>query len=376
MKNSKIVILAGFTPSLINFRSHLIQSFLDSGAEVTACAPQYHQETINQLNEMGVKFKKINLNVTGLDPIKDILSVIQLIKLFRILKPDILFSYTVKPVIYGSIAAGLSKIPNIFSLITGLGFTSGDTSLKQKLAGFISRFLYKFSLGFNNLVFFQNQDDRNKFINDGLLKENSQSIIVNGSGVDLDFFSPEPISHNNEFNFLLIARLIKDKGIKEYVESARKIRRQYPSIKFNLLGYYYDNPNAISKAQIKQWTKEGIINYLGETDDVCPFIKNCSVYVLPSYREGTPRSVLEAMAMGRPIITTNVPGCKETVINGENGFLVPVKDVKALADAMEKFIKNPELIPVMGKRSREIAEEKYDVHKVNQKICEAMGLIN
>lgn len=168
--------------------------------------------------------------------------------------------------------------------------------------------------------------------------------------------------------------MIKDKGIYEYIRAATILKKRYPWAKFRLLGPFDTNPTAISETQIKAWHNSGVIEYLGETKDVRPFLADTSVYVLPSYREGTPRTVLEAMAMGRPIITTDAPGCRETVIEGENGFLVPIKDEQALAKVMERFIQEPELIGKMGKRSREIAEEKFDVNKINATILQAMGL--
>jgi glycosyltransferase involved in cell wall biosynthesis len=176
--------------------------------------------------------------------------------------------------------------------------------------------------------------------------------------------------------FLLIARLIRDKGVFEYADAARILKRRYPEAVFRLLGWFDRHPEAISPKQIDQWQREGIIEYLGETQDVRPFLAESNVYVLPSYREGTPRTVLEAMAMGRPIVTTDAPGCRETVIEGKNGFLVPPRNVDALGKAMERFISTPEIIETMGGESRKFAEMKYDVHKVNYVIMRTMGLID
>lgn len=370
----RIIILAGYTPSLLRFRFHLIRDLVSLGEEVIACAPQYHQETIKELHKIGVQFKQIKLNVTGLNPFVDMVSFFQLVILFRKLKPDILFAYTIKPVLYGSLAGGLLKTPKIYSMITGLGFAFGKDSLKQRIIGKIGNLLYKIALKFNDVVFFQNPDDYTEFKINGLLAQDTNSKIINGSGVDLDYYGLEPNNIKNGNTFLMIARLLKDKGIVEYVEAARKIRKEFPKTKFNLLGYFYDSPNGITRSQINSWVEEGVINYLGEAGDVRPFIKECTVYVLPSYREGTPRSVLEAMAIGRPIITTDVPGCRETVIEGENGFLVKARNVDSLAEAMLRLCFNDDLIIKMGLKSRQIAEEKYDVHKVNRSILQAMRL--
>jgi glycosyltransferase involved in cell wall biosynthesis len=200
---------------------------------------------------------------------------------------------------------------------------------------------------------------------------------VNGSGVDISEYAVAPLPTMGDVptaRFLLIARLLGDKGIREYAQAAAIVKAKYPQVQFDLVGWIDDNPNAIQQHELDSWVNEGVFNFLGRLADVQPAIAACSVYVLPSYREGTPRTVLEAMAMGRPIITTDAPGCRETVIDGYNGYLVPVKAVEELASAMEKFILNPELIVSMGAASRTLAEKKFDVHSVNQAMLQAMGL--
>jgi len=225
----------------------------------------------------------------------------------------------------------------------------------------------------NHAVFFQNRDDRDLFIRLGLLPDKSRAAIINGSGVDLDRFQEAPVSSGPPL-FLLIARLIRDKGILEYVEAAAILKKRHPQARFQLLGRHDSNPSAIGRQQLQSWQRDGVIEYLGETSNVAPHLAAAHVYVLPSYREGTPLTVLEAMATGRPIVTTDVPGCRETVVPGENGFLVPAKSAACLAEAMERFIRAPELIRKMGRHSREIAVEKFDVRKVNSVILKRMGL--
>lgn len=370
----KIIIIAGFTQSLVNFRGHLIKRLKTLGYQVIACAPQNDDRSEKWLKDNQIEFIKINIDTTGINPIKDIKSIFTLYKLFKKIKPDYIFSYTIKPVIYGSYAARQAGIKNIYSMITGLGYTFDRGSFKQNLTGYISKFLYKTALNKNKLVFFQNSDDLEVFHNLKIISQNTQTKIINGSGVDLNYF--EYSEHfPKQFAFLLIGRLLKDKGIREYAEAARKIKEKYPEIEFNLIGYFYKNPNCISESVLNTWVREGLVNYLGETADVRPYLKDCSVYVLPSYREGTPRTVLEAMAVGRPIITTDVPGCRETVIPEENGFLVKKQNVDSLVEAMLRLYFNPDLVVSMGKRSREIAEEKYDVHRVNETILVTMEII-
>jgi glycosyltransferase involved in cell wall biosynthesis len=297
-----------------------------------------------------------------------------LVKLLRRLRPDIVLAYTIKPVIYGSLACRLTGVQRCYSMITGLGYAfMGGVGLRQRLVGKLAPLLYRTALAGNAGVFFQNRDDLALFVNTGLLRAQHKALVINGSGVDTDYFRPAPLPAG-PVAFLLIARLLKDKGISEYAAAALAIKQRYPDTIFRLIGPLDPNPAAISKEQTYAWHQAGVLEYLGEAKDVRPHLASCNVYVLPSYREGTPRTVLEAMAMGRPIITTDAPGCRETVTHGDNGFLVPVKDVGALAEAMQRFITHPEWIPRMGQRGREIAEIKYDVRKVNAAILRHMHL--
>lgn len=368
----KIVIISHYAPSLVNFRGDLIKALIHRGHEVICLAPEEGYES--HLQEIGAGYKRIPLNRTGLNPLKDVYTLFILRRLLKELKPNIVLSYTVKPIVYGSIAAHRAGVKQIYAMVTGLGYVFVGQSIKQKLLTQMVSFLYRAGLKYNQVVFFQNPDDLQLFIEKRIMPKNVKPILINGSGVNtlrFRFTSPKlsPIT------FLLVARMIRDKGILEYVEAARQLKKRYPEVKFQLLGPLDINPSALTKNEIEQWHKEGNIEYLGETKDVRPYITESSVFVLPSYREGTPHSVLEAMSIGRPIITTDSPGCRETVQEGVNGYLVPVKDPVALEKAMERFILQPELIPEFGLASRRIAEEKYDVRKVNSTILEEMGLL-
>jgi glycosyltransferase involved in cell wall biosynthesis len=371
----RIVILASFAESLINFRGPLLQAMVQAGHTVIACAPGQNPALEKQLNELGVSYRQISLQRTGLSAVADLYSILSLAHLWRRIRPDCLLSYTIKPVIYGSLAARFAGISRdrVFSMVTGLGSTFAPQSFKERLVSRAIRQLYKAGLAHNNVVFFQNPDDRDFFVDHGLCRPPTRTVIVNGSGVDLAGFPKRP-PVLEPVRFLLIARLLKSKGIAEYVEAAKFVRSRYPASQFRLIGPSDSNPEAISAEQIKQWQHGGVIDYAGPVEDVRTELAQASVFVLPSYREGTPRTVLEAMATGRPIITTDAPGCRETVRMGENGFLVPVKDWAALAAAMIKFIEMPELIPTMGERSRLMAETKYDVRKVNAVLLREMGL--
>jgi glycosyltransferase involved in cell wall biosynthesis len=369
----KIAVIAGLAESLINFRGPLLTTLAKGGHEVIAIAPGENPEIAGKLRKVGVSYCAVELERTGMNPVRDIRALLRMTLKLRSINPDIVLGYTIKPVIFGSLAARLAGVPHIFSIITGLGYAFMKQNFKQSMVNRIVSCLYRIVLAFNEKVFFQNPDDMSLFCRQRLIGNRDKAELLNGSGVDLDYFGQVPAQTIRPV-FLLIARLLKNKGIDEYAEAARILKTRYPTAEFRILGPFDSNPAAVEKHRISEWQKAGIIKYMGETSDVRPFIAEASVYVLPSYREGTPRSVLEAMAMGRPVVTTTAPGCRETVIDGENGFLVPVKDKHALARAMEKFIINPDLVATMGQRSREIAEDKYDVHKVNSVIMEAMGL--
>ena len=369
----RIVVIGNLAPSLILFRGTLLAKLASMGHEVFACAPGVHSDVASELKSMGVTYIPVNFDRTGINPFKDFISFFRFLFLFWSTKPDIVLNYTIKPIVYGSIAARMISKATVFSVITGLGYVFIGKSFKQKLLrSFVSK-LYGFGLSGNEAIFFLNPDDLKLFKELKLVGNLQKTVLLNGEGVDLEQYGQVPPQAGKQV-FLLIARLLYDKGIGEFVSAAQLLKEKYPAAVFRLLGPYDNNPAAINQTEVNSWLEQGIIEYLGECNDVRPHIADCTVYVLPSYREGTPRTVLEAMAMGRPIVTTDVPGCRETVLDGENGFMVPARDVKTLAAAMEKFILRPGLTVSMGKRSRELAVEKYDVHKVNNVFLKAMGL--
>lgn len=279
--------------------------------------------------------------------------------------------YTIKPVIYGTLAGWLARVPRRYALVTGLGYAFTG-SRKGMLTGFIQR-LYCLALARAHKVFFQNPDDQALFRDAGILPAGKPTVVVNGSGVDVAAFEEQALPEGPP-TFLMIGRLLGDKGVREYAEAAERVRSLHPEARFGLVGWIDENPDAIAQDELDAWIANGTVEFYGRLADVRPPIAACTVYVLPSYREGTPRTVLEAMAMGRPIITTDAPGCRETVVDGDNGFLVPVQSVDALVDAMLKFIEEPSLAQRMGRRSREVAEDNYDVHKVNTVMLREMGI--
>ncbi len=369
---AKIVVLGGLPKSLINFRGHLLRVLVDKGHQVHASSSLADADLVAALDAMGVQHHPVSLTRTSLNPIQDLATIWQLVVLLRKVRPDYLLSYTVKPVIYGTLAAWITRVPFRFALITGLGYPFQEEGRRLVLRFLVQR-LYALALRRAHKVFFQNPDDERLFRNLSLLPARIPSWVVNGSGVDVAAFKHVPLPSGARF--LLIARLLGEKGVRVYVEAARLIRARHPEVVFGMVGWIDENPGSIGQQELDAWIAEGAIQFYGRLADVRPAIADCSIYVLPSYyREGTPRTVLEAMAMGRAVITTDAPGCRETVVNGENGFLVPVRSVAALEAAMQRFIDEPGLIAQMGRRSREIAEKKYDVRKVNAVMLREMGI--
>ena len=367
----RVVVIASFAESLILFRGPLLRRMAGAGHDVLALAPA-SEPVARELAAMGIQFEAIPLDRTGLNPARDLGLVLGLVRRLRRHGPDCVLSYTIKPVVYGSIASAICRVPMVALMITGLGFafTEGGGG-RRRLARWIAQALYGVALQFADVVFFQNPDDRDDFSRRGLTGP-GKVVMINGSGVDLDHYAERPLP--DQVGFLMIARLVRDKGVIEYVEAARILRREFPWVRCVLAGWLDSNPSAVGAAQVEAWCREGVIDYVGPLADVRPTISGCSVYVLPSYREGTPRTVLEAMAMGRAIVTTDVPGCRETIVDGESGFLVPPRDPEALAAAMSRFLGDPALARRMGADARRRVEQVYDVHKVNEVVMDALGL--
>lgn len=371
----KFLFVAGLADELLPFRGDLIDDLLKKGIEVHAALPDIElgSELHKKLLEKGLLLHSVDIQRTGMNPIADLRTLWQLLQLMREIRPDAVFACMIKQVIYGLMAAAIAGVPQRFALITGLGYAFQGDENQRGLLRRLAQGLYSMSLRGAKKVFFQNPDDLKLFYETGILKPNASSCVVNGSGVNMNHYALTPLP-KGAARFLLVARLIGDKGIREYAAAAKIVKSHYPKAHFALVGWIDENPSAIKKEELDAWIADGNIEYLGRLADVRPAIAQSSVFVLPSYREGTPRSVLEAMSMGRAIITTDAPGCRETVVNEDNGFLVPVGSVDELAAAMEKFLKNTQLVEKMGQRSYEIVAEKYDVHKVNQVMITEMGI--
>ncbi|MGX5659512.1 glycosyltransferase family 4 protein [Castellaniella ginsengisoli] len=373
----KLLLVGGFAESLLNFRGALIDDLLRAGVEVHVAAPELDDDVLSRaLRDRGAIPHDIPLRRTGMNPIADLGAVLGLWRLMRQLRPDVFLGYTIKPVIYGMLAAWLAGVKRRYALITGLGYAFQDqpVGVKARLVSGLARGLYRVALRVAHRVFFQNPDDQALFRALGLLGDRVESVVVNGSGVDVRHFAQARVPEGRVV-FLMIARLLGAKGVREYAQASSRLQREFPSAVFRLAGWIDGGPDSIRADELAAWVDQGHIEYLGKLADVRPALQACSVYVLPSYREGTPRTVLEAMAIGRAVVTTDAPGCRETVIDGVNGYLVPVRSSDGLADAMRRFLVEPSLANEMGEQARRIAEDRYEVRRVNAEMLRGMGVV-
>ncbi|MFL2703252.1 MAG: glycosyltransferase family 4 protein [Gammaproteobacteria bacterium] len=365
----KILILGTVPNDLLNFRADLIKDIIKKNHEVIISSSSLDPNSTIHMNNLGVAYEAIFLNRHGLKIGGDIKTLIDLLKIFKKQKPHLVLAHGIKLVIWGGISASIRNIP-FFALITGLGFAFQGKSLKRRLLTKLVSFLYKIALKKSKAVIFQNKDNRDLFIKKGIVPR-SKTHIVNGSGVDIKKYSytKQP---DNDVSFLLVSRLLGEKGLREYAAAAKIVKAKFHNIKFDLVGAEDASLDAIPLEEVISWSN--YVNYNGSTLDVRPYIKKCHVYVLPSYHEGLPRSTLEAMSMGRPILTTNATGCKETVDEGINGFMVPIGSIKKLAEKMIWFIENKDKIQTMGEQSRIIVESRFDVRRVNEDMLKILGI--
>lgn len=374
---ASIAILSSSALSLVNFRDALIARLVGAGLRVWALAPDHDDDTRARLRALGAEPVDISLDRTGMHPLRDLADMIGLAHTFRRLAPDAVLGYFVKPVIFGSLAARLARVKHRFALVAGLGFVftpeAGRPSLRRKWLRRIVSALYGAGFAACHKVFFQNGDDIAEFAAAGLI-DPAKAVQLNGTGVDLSRFAPAP-PVTEPVSFILVARMLKEKGIVEFATAARAVKALHPDARFHLAGGLDPNPGGLSRAEIQSWADEGILEWHGHVEDVRPLIAASSVFVLPSfYREGKPRSTQEALAMAKPVITTDWVGCRDTVVDGVNGFLVPIRDSKALEQAMLRFIGNPALIPAMGAESRRLAEERFDIDAINDEMLAVMGI--
>ena len=363
----KIAVVLNTSWNIYNFRLSLIRALQQEDHTIYAIAPRDKYSVL--LEKEGCTYVDIEMDNKGVNPLKDIRLTYCLYKTYKKIQPDVILHYTIKPNIYGSIAARVAGIP-VINNVSGLGTVFLHNNLSSKIA----ILLYRLSFHFPKKVFFQNKDDKQLFIEKNLVKEQITDLVP-GSGVDVTKFSPLPFKRNQVFRFLLIARLLYDKGIIEYYQAAKKMKEQYQA-EFFLIGSPDNSALGIPFSLIQQWDNENTVNYLPFTEDMHEVIHQADCIVLPSYREGTPKTLLEAAACGKPLLATNVPGCKEVVEDTINGYLCKVRDAEDLMHKMVKmFSLDQEDLRKMGEESRKIALNKFDEKIVIEKYMKAINRI-
>lgn len=363
-----IVLSINMTWNIVNFRSGLVRRLLADGYRVVAVSPA--DAHVDRLVAMGVEHIDIAIDNKGVSPLRDLALLRDYRRILKDLRPVAFLGWTIKPNVWGSLAAHSLGIP-VINNISGLG----TAFIKVGLLTRIVRALYRGALARSATVFFQNRHDRDLFVDQDMVRP-ERTALLPGSGIDLADFAPAGVEAETQpFAFLMVARLLRDKGVVEYADAARMIRAERPDVRFQLLGFLdVANRTAIDRATVEGWVRNGIIDYLGEADDVRPYLAAASAVVLPSYREGMPRSLLEAAAMAKPLIATDVPGCTEIARAGENAFLCTVRDAGSLTDAMRAMLAlSPAERAAMGAKSRAIAEAEFDTAVVEARYLDAIS---
>lgn len=369
LDRKKVILTSVFAEALYKSRYELIMDFVRLGYEVILIAPEVDDFSIDIFGGHPVRYIQVNFDRTGTNPIKDLKTIKELTFIMRKEIPDISYAFGgAKAAIYTTLASSRSEVKRNYCMINGLGSIYRGEGLKNIIIERIMTRLFKYSLNKSDGVLFQNNDDLKVFIDKGII-DRDKCKIVNGSGVNTAKFPYSKVK-TDRIVFLFIGRLLRDKGIYEFVKAAQEIKKNRDNIEFWVLGGYDSNPTSVSPKEMDEWIKSDTIKYFGRQDSIYHFYESSSVFVLPSYHEGTPRTNLEAMAVGRAIITTDAPGCRETVIDKKNGFLVPVKDVESIVEKMNFLIENPEIIQKMGDESHIMAINKYNVHTVNESILD------
>jgi glycosyltransferase involved in cell wall biosynthesis len=367
----KIIVAASFGPSLTNFRGDFIKEMVRAGNEVTCISIESKEDMAENIKKLGADYISTGGSRTGTGLLENLLLFWKYIKILKRIQPDICFLYMAKPIVFGGIASIILRVKKIYPFVTGLETAFYSKGIDNFLIRRILCSFYRVIFYFSKVIFFMNQDDYDKMIYMKLIKS-GKGVLVNGSGVNMNYFTRLPLPE--EACILMTARLVEGKGIREYFKAASKLKEKYQQVEFLLVGGLDEHKEAISEKELKHLLKEGTVTYCGYAEDVRPYLKRCSIFVLPSYHEGNGKSIVEAMAAGRPVVTTNAPGCKDTVIDGYNGYLVKVGDSEELAKGLEVLIQNRELREVMGEYSFQLCKEKFEVNHINKILLTQMGL--
>lgn len=376
MRPKKIVIIANVPSSILIFRKELIQELIRQRHQVYCLAYGFSVKDEQTIEGWGGIPLNHHINPKGLNPLTDLKATFLLYKQLLKIAPDIVLACFIKPVIFSSLAAKLAKVKHKIGMLEGLGNAfinyKGGLNKKAQWIKLIQIALYKATLPLLDTLILLNPDDKHDLIDRYNIKV-KRLHILGGIGVDLNQFQYSKPIIQDKIIFLFIGRLVVSKGIFEFIEAAKRVKKRYPNSIFRVVGDVdANNPFSIQSNELSESINEGVIEYIGYSNDIVPIIKESHVFVLPSYREGVPRSTQEAMAIGRAIITTNVPGCNLTVQNNENGFLVDCYDTKALEEKMSFFIQNPYAIEDMGQKSRQLAEKNFDINKINNTLIQLL----
>lgn len=367
--SKSICIVATNGTSLTNFRGPFISDLVKRGYEVTCVSIEPPEEMEDSIRALGAKYVQVEGSRVGTGIFSGFGMIKAYKRLFRELNPDVCFLYMSKPIAFGGYAAVKSKVKHINILVNGLENAYYRTGFKDFIVRCVMSTAYRYVSNRVDNVFFQNRDDMKYFKNHRILKKDN-ALVVGGSGVDMSYFQKKPLP--DKPIFLMVARLLWSKGIREYLAAAEKLKSFCPHAKVMLVGGLDKNDESLSEAELNDYIKKADIEYCGFANDVRPYLEKCSVFVLPSYHEGLPRSVIEAMSVGRAIITTDVPGCRETVNDGKNGYLVPVRDCNQLFQKMKSLADSPELRLEMAEQSYRMCKAKFEVGIVNQSMIEKM----
>lgn len=373
-KQARVLIVGSDASMLYKFHAPLVRCLTEAGHRVELASPPGDKAMPAALESLGARWTSYPLSRTGVNPFHDTVALFALWRLIRRLKPEVTLCYTPKPVIYGGLAAWLAGVPSRYALITGLGYAfTGESRGRRGLVQAVVRTLYRTSLSTASGVLFQNPDDRQELVSRRILSRTARTAVFDGCGVDVDAFRPG-VPPKEPTTFVMVGRLLADKGLREFAAAAREVRRDNAPARFIIVGGTDSNPEAVQIAEVESWVNAGDVEWTGPVSDVRPLLAASHVFVLPSYREGLPQSTLEAMASGLAVVTTDVPGCRETVSDGLNGLIVPARDAGALAEAFKILIGDPARIRAMGRESRRLAETRFESGRVSRAILRFVGL--
>lgn len=369
-----ILVVRSHADYLVRFHGPLIRCLVEKGHRVIGACPEPSPAHAAALHDMGAEIVPFPCVRRGLNPVADGLSFLQFRRALQRIKPDLALFITVKPIVYGVRAARQVGCDKVYAMLSGLGFTFGKNGgLVDNVISGLSRQLLSGALHRCDGVLFHNEADREELSSRELLQAGTPTAVTHGSGVDLEYFGQQPLPAAS--SVLMIARLVAAKGVRDFAEAARLVRQHRPDVTFRLVGWFEKGPDAISPAEVQAWVEAGDLEFLGRLEDVRPALRECTIFALPTfYREGLPRTILEALAIGRPIITTDIPGCNETVFEGRNGHLIATRDPKALRDAILQIIADPETVPRMAEESRKLAELRFGSQSNAASVAAFMGV--